>query len=85
MTRDCFRHSTPIQEEFEASILCSARRPETVSTTTDATGPAPWHPLVSTAASYLTLPAVSPPTRRFSMSMNSTTTGMIATIETPKT
>ena len=34
---------------------------------------------------YLTLPAVRPPTRRFSMIMNSTTTGMIATIETPNT
>ena len=36
-------------------------------------------------ASYLTLPAVRPPTSRFSMIMKSTTTGMIATIETPKT
>ena len=34
---------------------------------------------------YLTLPAVRPPTRRFSMIMKSTTTGMIATIETPNT
>ena len=34
---------------------------------------------------YLTLPAVRPPTRRFSMSMNRMTTGMIATIETPNT
>lgn len=36
-------------------------------------------------AAYLTLPAVSPPTRRFSMSMNRMTTGRIATIETPNT
>ena len=34
---------------------------------------------------YLTLPAVRPPTRRFSMIMKSTTTGMIATIDTPNT
>lgn len=34
---------------------------------------------------YLTLPAVSPPTRRFSMSMNRMTTGRIATIDTPNT
>jgi hypothetical protein len=34
---------------------------------------------------YLTLPAVRPPTRRFSMSMNRMTTGRIATIETPNT
>lgn len=37
------------------------------------------------AARYFTLPAVRPPTRRFSMSMKSTTTGMIATTETPNT
>ncbi len=35
--------------------------------------------------SYFTLPAVRPPTRRFSMSMNRMTTGRIATIETPNT
>lgn len=40
---------------------------------------------VGTARRYLTLPAVRPPTRRFSMSMKRTTTGMIATTETPNT
>ena len=34
---------------------------------------------------HLTLPAVSPPISRFSMSMNRITTGRIATIDTPKT
>ncbi len=34
---------------------------------------------------YFTLPAVRPPTRRFSMSMNRMMTGRIATIETPNT
>ena len=34
---------------------------------------------------YFTLPAVRPPTRRFSMIMKRITTGMIATIETPNT
>lgn len=49
-------------------------------------GATPGHPPCSVRDErYLTLPAVRPPTRRFSMSMNSTTTGMIATIETPKT
>src|SRR5699024_701337 len=32
---------------------------------------------------HLTLPAVSPPIRRFSISANSATTGRIATMETP--
>src|SRR3954465_8479274 len=33
---------------------------------------------------YLTLPAVSPPARYFSIAMNSSTDGTIATIDTPK-
>ena len=44
-----------------------------------------WTETVASRPSYLTLPAVRPPTRRFSMIMKSTTTGMIATIETPNT
>src|SRR5690625_2439161 len=37
------------------------------------------------ARSYFTLPAVRPPTRRFSMSMNRIMTGTVATIEPPNT
>lgn len=47
------------------------------------TGPLRTGPL--RRGSYFTLPAVRPPTSRFSMSMNRMTTGRIATIETPNT
>ena len=56
----------------------SARRPGRAGPTDAAAS-------VSASSTYLTLPAVRPPTRRFSMIMKRITTGMIATMDTPNT
>jgi|GEM_PF-5535397 len=75
-----------MKERIPYALLHTVRTPsfrEDRSGRTAPGGPLRTGPL--RRGSYFTLPAVRPPTSRFSMSMNRMTTGRIATIDTPNT
>lgn len=76
-----------VQTVWRQGRLPSHDRPFQISPDERRCGAPPrrWRPASVPLENYFTLPAVRPPTRRFSMSMKRMTTGRIATIETPNT